>query len=124
MKKILFITLAFICASAAYGQRNGSVYNPDGIEMVYVEGNDDIEGFYIGKYEITQAQYQAIMGVNPSYYKGSDYPVENVSWEDVQKFISKLNARTDRKYRLPHDKEWKYAAHDGNNYNTYKYSGG
>ena len=75
--------------------------------------------FYLGKYEVTQAQWESVMGNNPSQYKGSDRPVEQVSWEEVQTFIEKLNAR-DRgvTYRLPTEAEWEYAARgsDGRRY--------
>ncbi|MDR0415359.1 MAG: SUMF1/EgtB/PvdO family nonheme iron enzyme [Prevotellaceae bacterium] len=105
--------------------KNGEVYNPDGIEMVYVEGNDTVKGFYIGKYEVTQTQYQDVMGagVNPSNSKGSDRPVENVSWDDAQEFIEKLNASTGKCYRLPTETEWKYAARGGIQKSVYEYSG-
>jgi hypothetical protein len=106
---------------------NGAVYNPDGIEMVYVEGTGSgitaIEGFYIGKYEVTQAQYHAIMGVNPSKFKGLNNPVECVSWDNVQEFITKLKARTGRNYRLPTEAEWEYAAREGKKNSNYLYSG-
>jgi hypothetical protein len=106
---------------------NGAVYNPDGIELVYVEGMGSgswaIQGFFIGKYEVTQEQYEAIMGVNPSWYRGSNHPVEEVSWYDAQEFITKLNARTGRNYRLPTEAEWEYAAHGGNHSIKYLYSG-
>jgi hypothetical protein len=119
-------------SSTAFGNpsgtpANGSVYNPDGIEMVYVEGTGSgilaIPGFYIGKYEVTQAQYEAIMGVNPSHFKGPNHPVESVSWNDAQEFITKLNARTGRNYRLPTVAEWEYAAREGKNKSYYQYSG-
>jgi formylglycine-generating enzyme required for sulfatase activity len=103
---------------------NGSVYNPDGIELVYVKGTDNLPSFYIGKYEVTQAQYEAIMGVNPSKFKGPNHPVETVSWNDAQEFITKLNARTGRNYRLPTVVEWKYAAREGEKNSRYMYSGG
>jgi formylglycine-generating enzyme required for sulfatase activity len=102
---------------------DGSVYNPDGIELVYVEGTDRLPSFYIGKYEVTQAQYEAIMGVNPSKFKGPNHPVENVSWNDAQEFITKLNARTGRNYRLPTAAEWVYAAREGNNNRWYEIPG-
>jgi len=96
---------------------NGSAYNPDGIEMVYVEGSgSDIkatQGFYIGKYEVTQAQWKAIMGNNPSHFQGDNLPVEEVNWIDVQEFLSRLNARTNRNYRLPTEAEWEFAARGG-----------
>ena len=97
--------------------RNGEIYNPDGIELVYVVGagrrglvNKD---YYIGKFEITQEQWKTIMGNNPSHFKGEYLPVENVSWIEVQKFISKLNKATGRKYRLPTEAEWEFAARGG-----------
>jgi formylglycine-generating enzyme required for sulfatase activity/serine/threonine protein kinase len=82
-----------------------------------------LSDFYIGKYQITQAQWKAIMGNNPSYFKGDDLPVENISWNDVQEFIKKLNEKTGRKYRLPTEAEWEYAAQGGQNSKGYKYSG-
>ncbi len=69
--------------------------------------------FYLGKYEVTQAQWQAIMGSNPSNFKGDNLPVENVSWEDAQEFIKKLNAKGEGTYRLPTEAEWEYAARAG-----------
>jgi formylglycine-generating enzyme required for sulfatase activity len=69
---------------------------------------------YLGKYEVTQAQWESVMGNNPSQYKGSDRPVEQVSWEEVQTFIEKLNARERGvMYRLPTEAEWEYAARAG-----------
>ena len=69
--------------------------------------------FWLGETEVTQAQWQAIVVGNPSYFKGSDLPVGNVSWDDVQKFIKKLNARTGKRFRLPMEAEWEYAARAG-----------
>jgi formylglycine-generating enzyme required for sulfatase activity len=70
--------------------------------------------FEIGKYEVTQAQWQAIMGSNPSTIKGDDHPVETVSKNDVHDFLAKLNALNDGyKYRLPTEAEWEYAARAG-----------
>ena len=73
-----------------------------------------ISTFLIGKYEVTQGQWRAVMGNNPSNsQKGEDYPVEQVSWNDVQEFIRKLNAMTGGKYRLPTEAEWEYACRAG-----------
>ncbi len=70
--------------------------------------------YYLGKYEVTQGQWQTIMGNNPSNFKKrATYPVENVSWDDIQTFIRKLNRRTGKKYRLPTEAEWEYAARAG-----------
>ena len=69
--------------------------------------------FYMGKYEVTQEQWQAVMGNNPSATKGGKLPVTNVSWDDCQDFIKKLNSKTDGGYRLPTDSEWEYACRAG-----------
>jgi len=82
-----------------------------------------VSSFYIGKYEVTQAQWQAVMGSNPSYFKGDNLPVITVSWNDVQEFIRRLNAATGKQYRLPTEAEWEYAARGGNKSRGYKYSG-
>ena len=72
------------------------------------------KGFLMGKYEVTQAQWQALMGSNPSYFKGATLPVEQVSWNDCQEFIQKLNALGQGTYRLPSEAEWEYACRAGN----------
>jgi formylglycine-generating enzyme required for sulfatase activity len=117
-----------------------SVYVPgvgfsDEPEMVSVEGGTFTMGGYgtlyqvtlgsfnIGKYEVTQGQWAIRTGSNPSYFKGDNYPVENVSWDDVQDFIIKLNAATGKNYRLPTEAEWEYAARGGNQSKGYDYSG-
>ena len=79
-------------------------------------------GFWPGKYEVTQAQWQAVMGSNPLRFKecGGSCPVERVSWNDVQAFIRKLNGRSGgRRYRLPTEAEWEYAAQGGTTTDTY-----
>ena len=73
-------------------------------------------GFWLGKYEVTQSEWESVMGSNPAYFSdcGGDCPVEQVSWEDVQDFIGRLNARAGREeYRLPTEAEWEYAARAG-----------
>ncbi|MEO5350406.1 MAG: formylglycine-generating enzyme family protein [Magnetococcus sp. YQC-3] len=84
----------------------------------------EVEPFLIGKYEVTQGQWQAVMGSNPSRFSacGAECPVESVSWADVQTFIEKLNARGEGSYRLPTEVEWEYACRSGGK--PEKYCGG
>ncbi|MDJ0617482.1 MAG: bifunctional serine/threonine-protein kinase/formylglycine-generating enzyme family protein [Calothrix sp. MO_192.B10] len=72
-----------------------------------------VPGFFMGRYEVTQAQYQAIMGKNPSNFKGEKRPVERVSWNDAVEFCNKLSEKTGRTYRLPSEAEWEYACRAG-----------
>ena len=82
-----------------------------------------LSSFYIGKYEVTQALWKAVMGSNPSNRKGDNLPVENVSWNDCQTFLRKLNAMTGKNFRLPTEAEWEFAARGGNRSRGYQYSG-
>jgi formylglycine-generating enzyme required for sulfatase activity len=131
-----------ICAFEVEG--NNSTESGD-IAMVYVQGgtftmgctseqdfNDcrqpthqvSLSSFQIGKYEVTQAEWEAVMGSNPSKFKGCpNCPVESVSWNDIQDFIIRLKAKTGKKYRLPTEAEWEYAARGGNRSRGNKYSG-
>lgn len=138
MKHLIAAILFFIgTAESAVAQKD--LLNH---EMVFVEGGtfqmgsssgESIEmpihavtlsAFYIGKYEVTQAQWKAVMGNNPSVFSGcEDCPVERVSWNDVQDFIRKLNAQTGKNYRLPTEAEWEYAAKGGKSSKGYNYSG-
>lgn len=116
------------------------------IEMVLVEGgtftmgahdnqlseasNDEqpshkvtLSNYYIGKYEVTQKLWKAIMGKNPSIDEGDNLPVECVNWNDCQTFITKLNKLTGKKFRLPTEAEWEFSARGGNNTKCFKYSG-
>jgi formylglycine-generating enzyme required for sulfatase activity len=127
----------------------GAVIRDDkaGIELVIVKGGEFTMGctaeqgrecldnekparkatlgdFYIGKYEVTQKQWVEVMGSNPSHFKGDDLPVESVSWMEVQEFISKLRQITGRRYRLPTEAEWEYAARGGQSTKNFMYSGG
>lgn len=81
--------------------------------------------FQIGQYEVTQAQWQSVMGNNPSSFKsyGANCPVEKVSWNDVQTFIQKINQLTGKQYRLPTEAEWEYACRAGTG-DQYAYCGG
>lgn len=125
------------------GYSNG-ILRVKGIEypMVYVAGgpfmmgSDDndargneipiyrvMSSYYIGKYEVTQELWEAVMGHNPSRFKGARRPVEQVSWDDCQEFISKLNSLTGQNFCLPTEAQWEFAARGGNSSNGYKYSG-
>ena len=111
--------------------------------MVFVEGgtfemgSDDSEAsddekpvhsvtlsdYYIGETEVTQELWEAVMGSNPSYFKGLKNPVDYVSWDDCQEFVKRLNEITGKTFRLPTEAEWEYAARGGNKSRGYKYSG-
>lgn len=123
------------------------------LRMVYVEGgtftmgctaelgdcrNDErpshqvtLDGYYIGETEVTQALWREVMGSEPTedggwttkYGRGDNYPAYNVSYEDVQEFIKRLNRKTGCTFRLPTEAEWEYAARGGNKSRGYKYSG-
>ncbi|MBR4803710.1 MAG: SUMF1/EgtB/PvdO family nonheme iron enzyme, partial [Bacteroidales bacterium] len=82
-----------------------------------------LSDYYIGETEVTQELWQAVMGNNPSSFKGSSNPVERVSWEDCQEFITRLNSLTGYNFRLPTEAEWEYAARGGRKSQGYKYSG-
>ena len=103
------------------------------IELVYIDGGNFIMGsdsdyaeadempahtkqvqsFYFGKYEVSQKIWTKVMKLNPSYFQDDDNPVESVSHNDIQIFLERLNARTGKKYRLPTEAEWEYAAKGG-----------
>ncbi len=83
-----------------------------------------LSSYSIGETEVTQELWTAVMGSNPSYYSGSQKPVESISWNDCQEFITKLNELTGKNFRLPTEAEWEYAARGGNKSKGYKYSGG
>lgn len=132
----VFGAMAALLVWAAAGQANEeiTVDLPGGVsmEMVQIEAGSFTmgssysgesatqhevtlsRGFYLGKYEVTQRQWNGVMGGNPSYYAGDDRPVEKVSWEDAQLFVQTLNAAAgDSLYRLPTEAEWEYAARAG-----------
>ena len=111
------------------------------IEMVFVQGGNFkmgsdkyvdskplhdvyINDFYMGKYEVTQAEWVKIMGTNPSYFKDCpDCPVERVSWNEITEFLKKLNFVTKEEYRLPTEAEWEYVARGGSKEFDYNYAG-
>lgn len=129
-------------ALAARGQQRDSVVRvelPEGqaVEMVWVEGgtftmgsNDGagvekqydytrpahkvtVGGFYMGRFEVTQAVWRAVMGEEPSWFKGDMLPVEQVTWTEAQRFVTMLSQMTGKRFRLPTEAEWEYAARGG-----------
>lgn len=134
-------------SSSAYLRSGGNgaqveTFNVNGVtfEMVKVDGgsflsgsyewsdtqpihNENVNTFYIGKTEVTQQLWNAVMGSNPSNFRGENLPVENVSWFDCQEFVERLSRLTGRIFRLPSEAEWEYAARGGNKSHNYKYSG-
>lgn len=80
-----------------------------------------LDAFRIGKYEVTKEQYKGVMGSNPSYFIkcGDDCPMNYVSWDDAQAFISRLNSQTGKRFRLPTEAEWEYACRGGGSNQTY-----
>ena len=145
--KRLFVILVSVLTVVNCGQQNNNRYHTFEPEMVFVQGGTftmgcteeqgedcyehesplhivSVSSFYVGKYEITQGQWETIMGSNPSgFSQGDNFPVENVSWDDVQEFIRRLNAATGKNYRLPTEAEWEYAARGGKQTKKYRYSG-
>ena len=121
----------------------GQTYTANGVsfQMIAVEGgtfqmgsatgDDDekpvhevrVNSFCIGQTEVTQELWEAVMGTNPSNFKGNKLPVEKVSWNDCQTFITKLNQLTGKTFRLPTEAEWEFAARGGNQSKGYTYSG-
>lgn len=99
--------------SLTAGGGGGGTDPTTGMEFVAVPG-----GFSIGKYEVTQGQWKKVMGKNPSRFRqcGDNCPVEQVSWNDVQQFIQRLNSQSDRNYRLPTEAEWEYVCKAGDNH--------
>lgn len=83
-----------------------------------------VSSYSIGETEVTQALWTAVMGNNPSTFIGDNLPVENVSWDDCQSFVKKLNQLTGATFRLPTEAEWEYAVRGGNKSKGYEYSGG
>ena len=82
-----------------------------------------LSDFHIGETQVTQALWKAVMGNNPSHFKGDSLPVENVSWNDCLVFMEKLKEKTGKSFWLPTEAQWEYAARGGNKSKGYKYSG-
>ena len=82
-----------------------------------------LDGFHIGKYEVSQELFEEVMGWNNSYFPGKGYPVNNISWWNIQLFLDRLNGMTGKQFRLPTEAEWEYAAKGGQKSKDYQYSG-
>ncbi len=83
-----------------------------------------LSSYYMGETEVTQEMWQAVMGSNPPYFSGSQKPLDQVSWDECQTFITKLNSLTGQRFRLPTEAEWEFAARGGNQNRGYKFAGG
>ena len=141
MKRLIISLFAMATAGFAAAQ-NGEVreFTANGVkfEMVCVDGGTynmgepgkqeetEVDGFMIGRTEVTQELWKAVMGKNPSTARGrgKELPVESVSWNDCKEFIEKLNQLTGQKFRMPTEEEWEYAARGGNKSSGFKFSGG
>lgn len=95
----------------------------DGLDNEKPTHSVTLADYYIGETEVTQDLWNAVMASNPSYWKGGNLPVENVTYNEVKTFISSLNRLTGYTFRLPTEAEWEYAARGGKKSNGYKFSG-
>lgn len=146
MKKIFIIFFCGLTSLASFSQTRVTEEQLDQLiirfiqDMIPINGGSFIMGdnndplaspehrvflsdYYISKCEVTQEFWEAIMGNNPSYHKGANKPVENVTWNECQIFISRLNSITDMEFHLPTEAQWEYAAIGGNRSRGYVYSG-
>ena len=123
VKGVRFVMVAVQGGTFTMGATPEQGSGADDDELVY---EVTLSSYYIGQTEVTQELWTAVMGHNPSRSKGkgANLPVEKVSWKKCQKFIEKLNAITGRRFRLPTEAEWEYAARGGNKSRGYRYSGG
>ena len=101
------------------GEQGGDCYDDEKPYHRVTISHDD----YVGKFEVTQELYEAVMGVNPSNWKAFDRPVENVSWNDAMEFCAELSRMTGRRFTLPTEAEWEYAARGGRKSTSAKDSG-
>jgi formylglycine-generating enzyme required for sulfatase activity len=153
MRNIIFPVIAiFLCIGKAWGQTanidmvfvKGGTFTMGCVDSEYICSGFNgeipahsvtVSDFYIGKYPVTQKQWKDVMGTDikeqlnkfewkpPLVGEGDDYPMYYVSWNDVQEFIKRLNSITGKKYRLPTEAEWEYAARGGAKSKGYKYAG-
>ncbi len=136
-KQIILTIIALLTVSISAMAQSTQTFTVKGVsfKMVDVEGGSysfsicgmpnsgTLSSFSIGQTEVTQELWKAVMGNKPSKFKGDKRPVENVSWNDCQKFLKKLNEITGKHFRLPTSAEWQYAARGGNKSKGYNYSG-
>ncbi|MBI5918245.1 MAG: formylglycine-generating enzyme family protein [Nitrosomonadales bacterium] len=117
MKLKTKLTAALLAASLLLPTAQAAEPGGLNIQMISIPGRN----YEIGKTEVTQAQWKAVMGNNPSKFKecGGNCPVENVSWDDARAFIDELNAQTGKNYRLPTEAEWEYACRAGGQHEEY-----
>lgn len=143
----VFVSLSAFASDASHGHEEhaGKTWTDpaSGIEFVYVphgcfemgsaKGEEAerpvhqvciAKGFWLSRHEITQSQYQAVMGSNPSKFKGEQNPVDSVSWNDMQAFLAKLNAETHEHFALPTESQWEYACKAGGQHPIYCGMGG
>lgn len=147
-KRYYYLTVLFLASiSIASAQTQTFTVNGVSFKMVFVKGGTFMMGatseqekdafenekpvhqvtlsdYHIGETEVTQALWMAVMGYNPSRHKGDNLPVEKVSWDECLEFFSKLESATGKKFRLPTEAEWEFAARGGNKSNNTKYAGG
>ena len=97
--------------------------DPNAMDFDKPQHHVTLSDYYIGETQVTQALWKAVMGDNPSYWKGNSLPVDNVSWEHCQEFIKQLNKKTGKFFRLPTETEWEYAARGGRKSQGFKYAG-
>lgn len=147
MTAVMTAAVLALCAAMTYAgdsPTGGGVFTDadTGMEFVFVKGGcyqmgdtfgigeiDEkpvhevcVSDFHIGKFEVTQGEWEKVMGSNPSYFKkGPRYPVEQVSWNDTQEFLRKMSSRSGKQYRLPTEAEWEFGARSGGK--TEKFAG-
>ena len=109
LKAPLYVAAALLPVGCASPKRTSKEYDSGELPIHEV----CVSGFWVGKHEVTQAEWQAVMVSNPSRFKGSRNPVENVSWNDAKEFVRKLSTKAGKKYRLLSEAEWEYMARAG-----------